>query len=265
MSGAAELNYREIIKPTVQYVLYNPWPVEKSADYNGETYRIPAFNQTAKLKDGSTWATPGELPIAGRPGIVEAKTIVEFIVGPDGRTGALGSIGVRVLFGDERDKAVKKEAHETQRKAEAAIDLQTCRDHEIAVLRAHDAAAPAPVPSQRVMDAYARRQAREEEDLLKASCPACNMGFEDQRAVSIHVLSVHKNRKDLVTDAENFLRATTPAITQPKEVIPAAPSVEARPQLTDEEKAAGTDAKTKELEEGLRQQARSGGQPRASR
>lgn len=192
VNTASPLDYTEIIKPVVQYGLYNPWPTERSFDFGGKCYRMPAKSVT---------------PIYDRPDVgATALNVLSFAVGKTGREGVVGSIGVRALFGDARDQLVKQEAHQAQKEKESIDDLETCRSHELMVLRAQEAAAAPPRPSQRVMDAYKRRAAREDEEQMKFSCPACNTGFKDQHEVSVHVVALHKNRKDLLNEAESFLK-----------------------------------------------------------
>jgi len=186
------LDYTQVIKPVAQYALHNPWPIEWSFEFGAKTYRLPPR---------------GDLAIADRPDVqATAVQVLAFAVGSDGRSGVIGARGIRVLFGDDRDTHVRAEAHKAYLERETLDDAEICRSHELQILAAQNAGAPLPRPTQRVVDAYKRRASREAEAELKFSCPACNIGFKDQHEVAVHTVALHKNRKDLVNEAESFLK-----------------------------------------------------------
>lgn len=219
-------NYSEIIRPTLQYELYNPADHTVEFAFNGDTYKIPAHNRHWSGKDPYTgqqmvYPKPGVLPVWGPAAIpgrkieFTARDIVAFACGPDGISGSVGGLGIRPMFGDERDEEVTfpeaQSAWAEQRQQQAQISI---RQHEQKVADAKASGTPPPFPGRQVLEAYSLRNAYESQIGFKFLCTICNMGFRNsQTEVYVHTISFHKDRRDAVEEAETKLSVVKNPLT----------------------------------------------------
>lgn len=209
-------DYSAIIRPTIQYELFNPRVQGVQFSFDGRPYNIPGVNERWKGRDPSTgeeitYPKPGVLPVwtptaAPGRGRIEynARDIVEFACGPDGISGSVGPLGIRPLFGDERDELVEEEALSAHAERKLIEAQDTIRKHESRVAAAKADGQPPPFPSHKVLEAYQTRQAIETNISFAAQCPVCNMGFRNPSAESqaqLHIIAWHKERTDLVEKA----------------------------------------------------------------
>jgi hypothetical protein len=195
------LDYREIINPTVQFELYNPSDDDVEFQYDGNPYVIPANHRKAEIIDPRTgrvalYPKPGVLPIIGippRPGRwpVEARKIVEFVCGHNGRGGVLGKAGVRPLFQDGRDALVKEEARRGWAENALYNYQERTRAWETEVEQRKAQGLPVPRPGHDVMKAYRKLGEMQAITFEKFSCPVCNWGFLEEIDVNVHVVTHH--------------------------------------------------------------------------
>lgn len=222
----APIDFSEITRSPVQYELYNPDPDnEVHADFNGEPYTFPRAGEKHVGVNPYTlqkeeYPEPGVCPIRDdlrrREHPVTAKDIVKFFCGEDGRSGVVGVLGIRPLFGDpKRDEAVKAEAFAAlvaRRDEETAIAIQ---NHEMAVAAAREAGDAPPRPSMQVLHAYDWRDLRETEQMVRVSCPICNHGFREESEMYAHVVARHKKHPFALQAAE-FLKLDGSAGNRPE-------------------------------------------------
>lgn len=216
-SGPPRPNYSEIIRPTLQYELYNAADHTIEFMFDGRPFRVPAHDKHWHGKDPHTgveivYPKPGVLPIWGPSPIpgkrieYTARDIVAFACGPDGISGSVGGLGVRPLFGDERDQLVAEEAQSAWAERRRFDAEQMIRAHEAKVRDAKEAGTPPPYPGRKVLEAYSLRNAYESQLAFKFTCPICNMGFRDsQTEVYVHTITFHKDRRDDVIEAQEQL------------------------------------------------------------
>lgn len=210
-------DYSAIIRPTIQYELYNPSRQGVQFMFDGRPYNVPAVNEKWTGRDPAsgqeiTYPKLGVLPVwtptsAPGRGRIEynARDIVEFACGSDGVSGSVGALGIRPLFGDERDELVEEEALSSHAERRLIEAQDTIRKHELMVAAAKAEGAPPPFPSRKVQEAYSTRQAIESNISFAAYCPVCNMGFKNPQAEAqthLHIIAWHKERKDLVEKAQ---------------------------------------------------------------
>ena len=196
MSAAPVIDFEALLKPKVEFRLYNPCPEPVEQDFDSWTYVIPA---KGFLEIAGRPSHPHPDPrLKGSPGYrdfpIEAKDIVKHLVGEDGRSGKLGQRGVRVLFGDSRDEAVIAEADAAAAEWQYRCDLQTEYAHNKSNTNLKEQGiAPAP-PSARVQDAIRRRVEYEKGNNTRAThpCPECEWPFYSEQEVSSHIESTHK-------------------------------------------------------------------------
>ncbi len=214
--------YEEIIRPTLQYELYNPSDRTIEFGFDGNTFKIPAHNKhwVGKNPNDPTgpalvYPKPGVLPIwtpAAVPGKkleYGARDILAFACGPDGISGSVGPLGVRPLFSDERDELVIEEGQTAWAERKVIEAQDTKRKHEVAVADAKAQGVPPPFPGKRVLEAYQMINAYETQIGFKYLCPVCNLGFRNsQTEVYVHVISYHKDRGDQVEEAQKKLSHT---------------------------------------------------------
>lgn len=243
------LNYREIIQPKAQFRLYNPAPIPVERDFAAQTYVIPAQGELAIYGLGASHTnTRGEgLPkgSASWRDAVPAEVIVAHFIGEDGRSGALGPLGVRCLFGDERDVEVRAEAAEAWKLWEYKSDLKEEAAHNKAVQNAKENGIPLPVATIRTREAIRRRAEFEKETAVIASHP-CQCGYPCFSAdeLNSHTLSTH-NRASAQPEGNSsaevdVLKAQIAALTAAVQTMAAVQGAKARrgrPKKSTEEAA----------------------------
>jgi hypothetical protein len=223
--GPIRPNYSEIIRPVLQYELYNPAAHTIEFSFDAQVYKVPARDKHWRGRDPYTgefvtYPKPGILPIwtptavPGKKIEYNARDIIIFACGPDGISGSVGPLGIRPLFGDDRDELVAEEAQSAWAEHHLSASMQIIRSHEMKVAEAKAAGNPPPFPGRQVLDAYAFRKAYESRVSFKYTCPVCNLGFRQSMAeVYVHLTVDHRDRRDLVEEAEKKLSQVRDAET----------------------------------------------------
>lgn len=220
------IDYKSIIKPTLQYELYNP--SEKSQHFSkaGVEFYLPAKGKKWRGQDPSTGQTitypkPGVMPVWGIPEQkITALQVVQFAVGEDGISGVIGENGVRALFGeDKQDELVYEDAHKACLRKEVADANLTIHNHERAVAVARAANEQPPIPGRMVQDAYARlaKAGSEADEFFPVRCATCNLGLADEKAMWLHVLGTHRDRKAEAEKALGLDETGGKMVTVPRE------------------------------------------------
>lgn len=202
--GGQPINYKSIIKPVLQYELYNPSDKPQHFSKAGVDFYLPARDKRWRGKDPTsgqqfTYPKPGVLPIWGIPEQrITALQVVQFAVGEDGISGVVGINGVRALFDEEeQNKPVYSEARRACLRKEVADANLTVQNHERAVAKAKAADEQPPVPGRIVQEAYnfLARAGADADEFLPIRCSTCNWGFPDDTRMWEHVLSMHRERR----------------------------------------------------------------------
>lgn len=196
--STAVLDYRSIIQPKVQYRLWNPAPTPVERDVSAVAFVIPAegtldvFGLPAATTDGKGNALPRGS--SSYREALSAEQILVHLVGEDGRSGKLGPLGVRCLFGDERDELVKEEGREAWKLWQYQCDLKAEYAHNKAVQNAKEHGQPPPVPTRETRERMSRRAAFERESQVVAShpCPSCNWPCFSEQELSSHDQTTHQ-------------------------------------------------------------------------
>lgn len=210
MSTAVQpLDFNEIVQPKAQYRLYNPAPVEVSQDFSGDSYTIPSKGEIAihdlPASTVNSVGRPIERGSAGYRESVPAIKIVQHFVGEDGRSGKLGPLGVRCLFGDARDALVRAEADQTFELFQYQTDLKTEYAHNKAIQNAKEFGQPPPVPRESVRKAIERRVAYEKNNkgavIPSHPCQQCNWPFWSEQERSTHIQTTHADGRGVGTQS----------------------------------------------------------------
>lgn len=204
--STAVLDYRSIIQPKVQYKLWNPAPNDVERDVSAVTFVIPAGGTLditglpAAVTDGKGNALPRGS--SSYREALSAEQILSHLVGEDGRTGKLGPLGVRCLFGDERDELVKEEGRETWELWQYQNDLRAEYAHNKAIQTAKEAGLPPPPPTRETREKIARRVAYERDSQVVPThpCPSCQWPCFSEDELRSHDISTHQ-RGTLTTEA----------------------------------------------------------------
>lgn len=223
-----QIDYRPVIKPVLQYELYNPSDKPMHFSKAGEDFYLPARDKRWRGKDPSngqtiTYPKPGVLPVWGiADQRITALQVVQAAVGEDGVSGSVGINGVRVLFGDERDSRVAEDARAGWIRKQLADWTITTQNHERAVKKAQDNGETAPHPPRLVKEAYEglARYGNESEEYLQVRCETCNWGFPDEESKWKHVLGMHRDRK---AEAERALKLESTEMEPQVEQVPVPP------------------------------------------
>lgn len=226
---ASAIDYSELTKPEVRYELFNPDPDEPVIfSYMAEQYTIPPSGQCLQTRHPfslaiTTYDKPGVCPISDRleraQHPVPAKRIIQYVVGEDGRSGEYGRLGVRALFGDQRDEQVKKEAYAAwtvNRDQEAALRT---RAHEAAVAQARDAGDVPPRPSTQIQKDYEWLASRAGDIEFRFACEVCNSGFRKETEMLAHAASIHRKTPFGLAAVEKL------GLDQPSTKLPFVPPV----------------------------------------
>lgn len=229
----ASLDFTEVIRPQRVRELYNPNPeAPVQFAYNAEVYTLPPADKLLQLRDPftrrkMTWPKPGVLPlydirfsVRGQRFQILADELVEVACGRDGRSGQVGVLGVRPLFGDERDEDVMLEAAEAfgVRRDVEALDRTRTHENNVAAARANGDVPPR--PTQQIMLDYDWLARRDLSRSLRFACEVCNLGFREEQEMLIHTLAHHKAHP-AAAEAERALKltgkgASKPVYTPPK-------------------------------------------------
>ena len=205
--SAEVVNLSEIIRrPDVMYV-YNPADRDIEQDVGGCTLVF------AKAEDDRFGHGAGVTPVKGMTwyyrvgrdqtlqvkanggGAWDAGMVMEFLVGPDGRSGALGACGIRPLTGiAERDVLIKAEAKKAWSEKRYFDARSKVRSHEDAVETARKSGRERPAHSKAVEEAY--RIVKEYEDggyapVARFICEVCNKGVYSEGEKQRHMEDAH--------------------------------------------------------------------------
>lgn len=198
------VDFSKIILPTVQFELYNPGDEAVSQEVDGNPYTVPGSSEYAyMLSHGGTasrYDKPGILPIMGTA-ILPARTIVEFLVGPDGRSGAIGGRGIRLMLPGYEEQ-IKEEAYIAWVDSKRHNCINLTRAHEDAVARAVANKEPGQRPSVKVRQAYQWLAENDSAASLRFSCPICNWGLKYEQELHVHVVTHHRSHPAAVKSAE---------------------------------------------------------------
>lgn len=200
------LDFSQIVEPVVQYVLYNPGNDIVRQNYNSFEYVLPPHNKSFYKGLG-----PGECPILDGKEMLDDKSgkrkfqpiparyIVHFLVGTDGRSGALGSRGVRVLFRDPvKDEAVKAEAKRVHLKHQYELARYVRAAHELRVKNEQRDGVPVTAPGEVVRKAYQFIQWYEKDHgggegvASPFPCPKCGLDNQTRNERNAHIEAFHK-------------------------------------------------------------------------
>lgn len=215
------IDYKSILKPDVQYRLYNPNPKAVEGQHNGRCYRIPARDEHYVDSRGQKFPEPGVLPIypymnqvrlgdrTVEDRLMTAEMIVVHLVGEDGVSGQIGGAGIRLLpsANDPLAEAVKRDALEASR-AKAYADAGAT----IAAFEAENAKrieykqTPVPPPAK-VKEAYRFRAEAErvsEADLPAFQCPKCYEGIPTEEKLRAHISELHAAYEGTLLKAANL-------------------------------------------------------------
>lgn len=184
------LDLTELALPKVVYRLYNPAPYEQCQDYGAKTWRLPAKG-VLEIHDilvrGNDKAPPQILP---------AKDIRIALVGEDGRSGKLGSMGVRPLLGDARDEAIKAEADAAFAENQYQVMLGVKLAHMSRVAKEREnGVAPSP-PDKRVREAmeFVAKIERERGLTGALTCQDCGWALQSEKDMEAHVANIHPEK-----------------------------------------------------------------------
>lgn len=186
--SAVAIDYTNVTAPVSQYTLCNASDATVSFTYGGKDYHIPP-NGVLELHDrpGQNFRFNGE--------VITAKEVMNYAVGEDGISGAVGKRGVRVLFGDSRDELVWDDSRTVARKFKYDSAVAKIYAHEAHVKKFSEQGMQAQKPSADVREAYRIRDEYERdygEVVEPFPCPTCNWGFKSQDALNFHQESMHK-------------------------------------------------------------------------
>jgi hypothetical protein len=150
---------------------------------------------------------PGVLPIREQPGEIDPRTgntiramtaeqIVKELIGAEGTMGRIGKLGVRILFGDDRDKLVRQDAFVAYREAKYYRSLALKHSHLAINKTLRDADLPGNPPSKQVMEAmrYVAKYETEFNPEARYACPECQWPFEEKEARDAHIVAQHKDQ-----------------------------------------------------------------------
>ena len=202
---SAAVDFSKVFVPQGAFTLYNGSDEVVEWTCASKDFRI-APKGTLEITD--IRVHPENVPSSSRhvgpAGTMPAKDVAKFAVGEDGRSGKVGRRGVRMLFGDERDEAIKREAHVTANQMKYDTACAGVRAHEAAVSKAREVGAPVPVPSPRVRQYYRDREQFEAEAGLQTypfTCETCNAGFQTEGQLVGHRGAAHKQAAPVASPA----------------------------------------------------------------
>lgn len=193
------INYSEIVSPARPYLIYNPAPYEIVKDYAGYTFRWPPNFEDRGYGPGVL--AVGELKIRGQHDqkyrhameMVSAQTVAKFFVGEDGLSGTLSPMGVRPLFGDNRDADVRLEADAAFRKHQEVEDLRLTSTFMGAVERMKQQGMTPPPPGPEIMAAMERQRINRAErgGIGAMHCPKCAWALATKEDLDAHTYHYH--------------------------------------------------------------------------
>jgi hypothetical protein len=200
------LDFKEIVSPVVQFVLYNPANFTIHQDYNGYTYTLPPHNKIyyPGLGPGECPVTDGVEAVGDKSGIkkrqpIPARLIMRFLLGPDGRSGELGGRGVRSLFRDHRDVLVKAEAQRVFQAAHYTAMRYIAAAHELRTKHEREQGVPLTPPTFSVQQAYQYIRWYEAEHgtidapISRFPCTKCGWAHDNAGDRDAHIMAMHPN------------------------------------------------------------------------
>lgn len=194
---ATELvDYSGLTLSPQKYYAYNAMDEERQFDIAGKTIRFcPRGEDRYGAGPGVTPLTsiPGREPgPKGRMGPLEARNVVVFFFGADGRSGPVAKAGIRLLTGDPtKDPAVIKEA-EAAAVEKRYLDMKAkVRWHEKACMAAKEAKVDPPIPSKDVLEAYKFVREHEGGVIATHPCPVCNHPAYSEGERLGHLQDIH--------------------------------------------------------------------------
>jgi hypothetical protein len=184
------LDLSTLIAPKPVYRIYNPAAREVSCDYASKTWRIPA-KSTLAITDTRVRGNDKEPPV-----LLDARSILIALVGEDGRSGKLGELGVRPLFGDARDDLVKQEADEAHKENHYQVCLGIKLTHMSRIAKEREAGVAPTPPSLRVREAmeYVAKVERERGLTGAATCQECGWALATEADLKAHIANIHPEK-----------------------------------------------------------------------
>jgi hypothetical protein len=219
------IDYKSILKPDVQYRLYNPNPKAVEGQHNGRIYRIPGRDEHYVDSRGQRFSEPGVFPVypynytirlgerTTEDKVMTAEMIVVHLVGEDGISGQIGGAGVRLLpSGDETlAEAVKRDALEASRTKAYADAGATIAAFEAENAKRIEYKQTPIQPPPKVKEAYRYRAEVERvstADLPAFQCPKCYEGIADETKLRAHIAEIHSAYEATLLKAAGLEMAT---------------------------------------------------------
>ena len=207
--------------PDVLYV-YSGADIWLEQSVGGNPYRFCPYDETwptkeenAKRGDDKAAAMgPGVSPVraltcweihkkqkqikAAGAGHWPARVVLDFLLGDDRRSGAIGKAGVRPMTGNaEIDEQLKAEARKQWLEKKYFDAINMIRTHETAVAKAASAGTPGPEYTKRLAEAYKDKAEYERAGFVAVAthpCPVCNAPHYTQEQVDVHLETFHNQK-----------------------------------------------------------------------
>lgn len=218
-------DYTDIMGTVQEYMVYNPSPIELQAEVAGNTIRFCPQTEDRGYGPGVTIVGPIPFGIRrpdlknNRPGEdMEARLVVRHILGDDGRSGQMGSAGLRALTADvERNARIISEADQAWAEKRYMNAKARIRNHEKAVVKAKEAQVDPPVPDKSLREDY--KFVRDHESsyggIATHPCRKCNAPANSEQERQEHMRDIHGETVEDVNfgpvtkqEKEDDLRAT---------------------------------------------------------
>lgn len=219
----ATLSYEQFLRPVSRALVYNPGE-RFERNVAGETYHFPS--KAEKYSDllreirpdgrgGIRHVSPEEtayldsLPPGVRP-VTDTQTsehcedpnhmrpvnlpsaeILNVLLGDSGRDGQVGTWGVRILFGDNRDRAVIAEAEATYRKKLYAVSLAATTAHKKQNQKLSEAGMPPAPPTPELMKHYKVVAEADRGGFAGKPCDVCFWPASDDTQLAAHKREFH--------------------------------------------------------------------------
>lgn len=178
--------------------VYSPADRELSGTFGGNTYRVQpgvtiftsdeelAKDERGRVRKGFCWVRGIHGPKKPRITVLD---VLLHLLGDDGRRGPLGDCGVRGLFGDGRDEAIKAEADRRWREVKYRDCYARQQAHYDRVRKQKEAGLPPTPPDRETIQAmeYVAKAHSEDGMTARWMCSTCNM-----RATSAEGLDAHR-------------------------------------------------------------------------
>jgi hypothetical protein len=218
---ATAIDYTRKLKPESRALVFNPGG-RKEHQLGGETFHFPASteryidllrelgkdarlsrDEQARLEALPPGIRPmtdmivskngTENPQRGKHDVIPFRTEEQLaiLLGDSGRHGKLGEWGLRILFEDENDAAIIKEAKSAYEKKVRAHALARVAAHRAQMAKYAEAGMPAPPPTEELLELYRVEAQTRRGGQSGKVCDICGFSLESDAELKAHKSEFH--------------------------------------------------------------------------